>query len=375
MQSVEARLSRIEASLKASLEAAERRARRWRAAALLLAGAGVLGAAGAFTASPPLARAWSAGALGAAPVSAIGHVPEALTADVIRTRRLEVVRDDGKVVLLAFESEGGGQLDLWNASGANTARLASPEEGGDLVLFNSKGQMVVGAYAADQGGRIEAFHADGSLGIRAGVADGGAALSVGGPLGKEVVYLGNDRGGAGSLRLADRSGQTAATVMAGAGGGVFEASTREGTAAALIGAAANGRSGVIQLSAQGAKPVYEVDVRDDGAARVLLGTAAGTTNLVLEAGVQDSGLLSCFTGGRRVLAVGAGQYGGQINLFGLDGNPVIVMGPVADGQGGAVSVRGAEGRQVLRAGVDPSGAGEVSIYSGNGQKKRVISAE
>jgi len=351
MHSIEERLNRIEQSLDAS----ERRARRWRLAALTLAGIGVTAIGGAFAAAPAIL--------------------ESISADVVRTKRLEIVRGDGKVVLLASESDGGGQLDLWSGAGANTARLSSPATGGDMVLFNDKGQMVVGAYAAKEGGRVEAFHADGSLGLRAGVGDGGAAVSINGPMGKEAVYLGNDRSGAGSLRIADKSGQSAATIVVGAGGGVVETSSRDGTPAALIGAAASGRSGVIQVSGQGAKPVYEVDVRDDGAARVLLGTTAGTTNLVLEAGVQDSGLLSCFTGGRRVLAVGAGQYGGQINLFGADGVAALVMGPVADGQGGAVSVRGADGKQVVRCGVDGQGAGEVAVYSSNGQKKRVLSPE
>ncbi|MBM4111804.1 MAG: hypothetical protein FJ253_00265 [Phycisphaerae bacterium] len=350
MLSLEDRLDRIEFAL----EAAERRARRWRWTAASLAAALVVGALGAFAASP------------------FADLVEART---VRANRLEIVRGDGKVVLLAAESAGAGQLDLWSASGANTARVSSPASGGDLVLFNDKGRMVFGAYANPHGGLIEAFRTDGTVGVRAGVSDAGSAVSVVGGNGKEVLFAGTDRSGAGAVRVAEPGGRTAATMLVGPGGGMLETSTRSGRPATVIGANSNGASGVIQLSGSGDKPVCEIDVKDDGGARMMLGSTQGTTNLVLEANGQDTGLVSCFTAGRRVLAFGSGMYGGQVNLIGADGQPVMVLGPVSDGHGGSISVRGADGQQVVRCGVDARGDGEVTVYSANGQTKRVINTE
>lgn len=350
MQSIEDRLERIETALAA----AERRTRRWRWISAALGATVLVGSLGAMTASP------------------FADLVEART---VRANRLEIVRGDGKVVLLAAESAGGGQLDLWSAAGGNTARISSPTTGGDMVLFNDQGRMVFGAYANVNGGLIEAFRADGSVGVRAGVSDAGSAVSISGANGKEVLFAGTDRSGAGAMRIADRDGCTNATMLVGPGGGLFETTTRAGKPATVIGASVGGTSGMLQLSGNGAKPVCEIDVKDDGGARMLLGSTAGTTNLVLEASAQDTGLFSCFTAGRRVLAFGSGAYGGQVNLNGADGQPVMVLGPVSDGHGGALSVRGADGQQVVRCGVDARGDGEVAVYSANGQTKRVVNTE
>ncbi len=350
MQSLEERIDRIERSLAA----AEGRARRWRRAALALGGALSAGVLGAFASMPQ---------------------SDLVEAKTLRANRLEIVRADGKVVLLAAENTGAGQLDLWSATGSNTVRLSSPVSGGDLVLFNDQGRMVVGAYANPQGGLIEAFRTDGSPGLRAGVSGAGSALSISGPGGKEVLYAGTDRAGAGAVRVADRQGQSAATMLVGPGGGVVETSTRAGLPATVIGAGEKGASGILQVSGPGAKPVCEIDVKEDGAARMLLGATSGATNLVLEASGQDTGLFSCFTGGRRVLAFGSSPVGGQVNLLSADGQTVLVAGPVTDGHGGALSVRGPDGQQVVRCGVDARGDGEVSIYSAGGQRKRVLNAE
>jgi len=95
---VDARLARLEAEL-ALARGDARRARRTSCALLCLAGAA---AAGGLMAASQVAR----------------------VEDVLRVRRLEVVGEGDKVVLLAQASETGGQLDLWSKGGTNTVRLA-----------------------------------------------------------------------------------------------------------------------------------------------------------------------------------------------------------------------------------------------------------
>ena len=93
--SIDARLTRIEAELAA----ARRDARRWRTGTMVLGGIAVVGG---------LAAA----------------VQVARVEDVIRVRRLEVVGEGDKVVMLAQAAADGGQLDVWSKGGTNVVRLA-----------------------------------------------------------------------------------------------------------------------------------------------------------------------------------------------------------------------------------------------------------
>jgi len=361
MTTIEQRLDRIETRLMH----AERRARRWRGAAIAASGLLALGLCGALAS------------------------PNALFMETIRTGRLEVIGPDGKAVLVATSAPTGGQLDFWGRSGANTLRLGSSESGGDLVLWNQKGEQVVSAFATDLGGRFECFWSDGTPGFLAGVTkDKGAAVSLHNASGKEVIYAGSSRTAAGLLRVANANGESVGAIAAGVGGGVFESFTHGGAPAAVIGASMKGDAGMIQIGGPGtrvspgadaskdgiAQVIFEVDARSDGAGRVAIGTA-GTANIVLESSPQDAGLLSFFSAGKRMGALGVGSAGGQLNLSAIDGRPVVVLGAASDGQGGAMTVRGADGQPVVRASVDPRGEGEVVVYSANGSRKRVINAE
>ncbi|MBX3355337.1 MAG: hypothetical protein KF724_06535 [Phycisphaeraceae bacterium] len=381
MPSVEERLDRLEASLRLS----ERRAARWRAAALGVIGAGTVAALGAMT------------------------MPSAFIMDVVRTTRLEIIGAEGKPVLVATAAPSGGQIDLWSRSGANTMRLGASDFGGDLVLWNEKGEQAVSAYATADGGRFESFWADGKPGFLAGVSrEHGAAVSIVNAAGREVLYAGSNKVSAGLLRVADRDGAPSAAIVAAPGGGVFEAFASGGPPVALIGAGDRGQAGMIQISvadsqrssvsqlqappsvggsaaptgaapaqspsAPVSRPIFEVDARVDGSGRAMIG-AGGDATIILEAGPQHTGLLSFFSAGTRVAALGSGSAGGQVNLFSLDGRPALVMGAAADGQGGAITVRGGDGNSVVRASVDPRGDGEVAIYSANGQRKRVLTSE
>lgn len=372
MQSVEQRLDRIEASLAA----AERRARRWRRVAIASTAMLGLGLCGALAA------------------------PNAALLDVIRTTRLEVIGADGKAVLVATGTPNGGQLDLWSRSGANTMRLGASEFGGDLVLWNEKGEQAVTAFATADGGRFESFWSDGKPGFMAGVSRGrGAAMSIVNSNGKEVLYAGSNVAGAGLMRVGDLNGATAAAITSGTGGGTIEALSPDGASLAMIGANERGTSGVLQISTASAnrpgssnpaakgvaaggtgsagasgRPVFEVDARSDGSGRMMIGTG-GDATIVLESSTQDTGLLSFFTGGKRVAALGCGVGGGQMNLSQLDGRSALIVGAASDGQGGALTVRGADGQPIVRASVDPRGDGEVVVYSANGQRKRVITSE
>ncbi|MFM8784845.1 MAG: hypothetical protein ACKOFI_06775, partial [Phycisphaerales bacterium] len=174
-RSIHARLERIERDLAS----AQRDARRWRRGAVAL---GSLLAAGTL----------------------IAAVQDSPVVDVIRARRLEVVGEENKVMLLATAGEAGGQLDVWSKAGANTVRLASAADGGDLSLWNVQGKPVGGLFATPLGGRIEIGDADGTpLATFARGADGGAMVLHG--AGEKAASLRAEAGAAGAGMSMTRS--------------------------------------------------------------------------------------------------------------------------------------------------------------------------
>lgn len=360
MLSVEQRLDLLEANLSSS----RRRERRWRFAALAAGGALAAGALGALAS------------------------PRAALLETVRTNRLEIVDEGGKPVLVATSAAQGGQIDFWNRAGANTMRLGSSEFGGDVTLWNEKGKQVVAAFATSDGGRFESSWSDGRPGFRAGVSREGAAVSISNSDGREVLYAGTTKSAGGQLIVKGTTGDPVAGVAAGIGGGVFESFTHDGGLAATIGAAMSGEAGMIQVSGpnpavtpagaavdKGASmSIFEVSARSDGAGRVTIGDT-GVANIVIEASAQDSGLISLLMAGKRVVALGTGTAGGQLNLNAADTKPAVVLGAASDAQGGAVSVRGPDGQPVVRMSADPRGDGEVAIYSAGGGRKRVFNTE
>ena len=101
---IDTRLARIERELTA----ARRDAVRWRTGTIIV---GAVALAGGLVAATQVAR----------------------VEDVIRVRRLEVVGEGDKVVMLAQAGETGGQLDVWSKGGANVVRMSAGTDGGLLA--------------------------------------------------------------------------------------------------------------------------------------------------------------------------------------------------------------------------------------------------
>jgi len=387
-RSIDARLARIEADL----DAARRDARRWRRGTFI-----TLGVAG---------TALLAAAMQDSPI-----------VDVIRTRRIEVVGADDKVMLLAHAGETGGQLDVWSKTGSNTVRLGSTADGGDLALWNAAGKPVAGLFATGIGGRIEIGDADGTplatfargadggamvlhgagqqasslraeagnagavismtrpdgeVGMLTGVAQGAAVLSMRNATGKEVLYAGAAADQSGFMRLADAEGDETASLVSTTGGSLMLKDGAGAMSASLTTRGAGKGAAFEILNGTGA-PALALDSGDDGAGRLMVGTATGVPAFMAEAKGQ-AGTLSLYSQERRVAAIGAGRSGGLLNLLDLAGRPIVVAGAASDGDGGAVSVRNSTGAQIGRLGVDASGGGELAVYNASATVKKLIDA-
>lgn len=366
MSEIESRMAGIEERM----EQAERRAGRWRLLAILLL-------------LPAIALPFMAAA------------QQARTPDVVRARRVEVVDEAGRVVLLASSQSWGGQLDLWGATGQNTIRLASQAAGGDLVVFHTGGKAVGGLFAVDGGGRMEVSAlsnaassiaqatdqsaawgtldgAGKSAALCSSPAAGASRIALMDGDGREQVALAGSSGSGGAVRVGDAHGALAAQVAVGPAGGLVEALTASGAVVASLGAT-EGSGGFAQVSNASGAQVFAAQAREDGSGKLALADAKGIPNLIAETGAEDGGTLSMLAGGRRIVGLGVGSAGGLLNLMNLEGVPVVVAGAASDADGGAVSVRTGAGAQVVRAGIDHLGAGELAVFDGTGSRKVIVS--
>jgi hypothetical protein len=193
---------------------------------------------------------------------------------VLQTKRLELLNDAGKVVLLATASIGGGELELYDAVGRQVIRLSSPTGGGALELLDDRGQPVLSALATSAGAVIKTASARGEPQLELTPGDGGAALRLASPSGTGGIEL----------------------VSGPLGGGL-----------AIQGAAG---SPLLTASPLGSGLYFAVHGGPD-VPSVLMDTSAQTT-LALRAG-----------SGADLVAARAGPHGGELLVANFQGEPVF----------------------------------------------------
>ena len=76
----------------------------------------------------------------------------------ITVNSIEVVNNDGKVVVGLSSDEDGGTLMLYNNDGTSAAGLIAAEDGGGLGIFNNDGKLVAGLNAAENGGLLDIYN-------------------------------------------------------------------------------------------------------------------------------------------------------------------------------------------------------------------------
>ncbi|MSR28740.1 MAG: hypothetical protein EXS03_04085 [Phycisphaerales bacterium] len=318
------------------------------------------------------------------------------TPEVIRARRFEVVDQSDKIVLLMGIGQNGGQVDVWSSAGANVLRLGASAEGGDIALWNAKLQPVAAMYATAQGGRIEATMPDASGAAVLRAEGSGPAMaitdsedrprivatsapsttgfSVRNAEGQELIALGASEGHGGIIRVSQPDGTIAAQMLAYDSGGLVECASRTGARAAILGVAGAEVGGSLTLFSPDGAEALSAQAKADSGSRLTLLDATKQPAVVVESGAENTALVSLWNNGKRVAGLGSSESGGLLNLAKADGRAVVVAGPASDADGGAVSIRGGTGSQLVRLGVDRVGAGEVAVYDGPGTRKRVLNA-
>lgn len=304
---------------------------------------------------------------------------------LVQTKRLEILDDSGRVALVATASAQGGRLDLWNSTGANTARLGSNDLGGDFILWSKEGHSMVSAYAQRSGGRIElGAPGDKVVGVLES-AQTGARLSLANPAGAPLVAAGAFEGG-GAIRLADDSNKDAALLQATANGGSLALVSPTGVMMARLRSAEYGgeldlaaRSGPQRVSASAnEKESVVVALSKAGAAKLEAGATGGSADVLSKDGDrlasletnEGGGAVVCRSGGDRAVAsMGANPTmtkGGLLQLYNDGGNPVYAAAVNAEGAG-RLALGTPDGAATLVAESGKEDGGSISL-SRNGRR-------
>lgn len=254
--------------------------------------------------------------------------------EVVQTRRLEIIDDNDRVVMLATAARHGGRLDVWDAAQRNIARLTGNGVGGDFSLFDRGGRPVAGMYAAGTAARIEVSNPE----------SGSAA----------AVLTADERGGL--VTTADDQGRRGTRMSTRNGRGMVAVGTPERDLAILDMTDSTGRITTRPLDGE-----IETRLEDRG---VLVMSPSHT--LASLGPSEDGGRLELRDDKGRLRMSGvADSDGGRLETLDGDGTARVSLGLGTGGTG--VRVRNSGGESIIAFGEDSTGGGafEVSDEEGN----------
>jgi hypothetical protein len=316
--------------------------------------------------------------------------PQAAT--VIQTKRLEIVDEKGRVTMVATSTPQGGRLDLWDASGSNTARLGANDLGGDFILWNREGKPVFGAYAQMNGGRAEIGTSLGRVGAVVEAGPNGGRTSLYDPNGDPVVAAGAFTSG-GAIRVADAKNADAVLIEATETGGGVSVTAPDGAVFGRLRAGETG--GEFDLASKSGANRVNASAKDSDAAVIALGAAGsskiggskvgGGIDLLNEKGDrivslesnEGGGLLVCRAGGERpVASLGAsssGTRGGLLQVYNAQQSPVFAAAVTSDGAG-RLAIGTAGGVATLTAEAGKEDGASISLVRGGKRALAFVAA-
>lgn len=347
-------------------------------------------------------------------IAASAHRP---VRDVVQTNRLEILDNNGQLVLAAEGGQHGGQLDLWTSQGRNVLRLGTNEHGGDFVIWNVGGSTVASTYAtqtgsdflmwqADEtialttqatgdGGRFDLHGGDGAAYCNVAARDGIAALLLRAREGSAGVRL-QTAPQAASVALYGESGEPYLLSRAMSHGGELFVSNAKGQR--IVSASAHRESGSGMLNIADAEGGARFTLAGetagaraewmDGEGRPLLRLGAsadtrGSIALLDEEGRTIGALSATETGegrlrllnkdGHMIFAVeSVDDSGGRVHVMNAEGEPVIVLGYPDAESGAGISIHNSQSARVLHAGTDSEEHGEIRVFDAEGRRLRLI---
>ena len=265
-------------------------------------------------------------------------------ADVVRTKRLEVVDDLGNIILLAGLSVEGGQLDVWNSRGKSVVRIGANSMGGDLKILHHEGGKVMVASATDQGGALSIMNTNGKESANLATRANGGRLSVSNDNGKSLLEMRSSLGGGEIIGLTG-SNQKVFQLLAGETGGTLSV-RNPGNGANLV---LNGPATRLEANRKGAR-ILNLSATEEGG-RINLSNQSGNTR------VEIDGTLS----------------GGRVMIHDNLDQAVVALGSTGSWSG--LRVRNTAGAVVVAIGDDELESGVIEISHPDGQTGVLLAAE
>jgi hypothetical protein len=308
----------------------------------------------------------------------LGFATAPTSVDVIRTKRLELLDDTNKVVLLASVTKTGGRLDVWNANGRNSARLGANDIGGDLALWNNTGEQVFAAFASQRSGRLEVGGGSGVAAVTLSSNEQGGIVEVFNLSGRSAVKATCTRQG-GEVVAQQFGGNGTSVLGNDAGGGRIEVSSDNRTLAM--------RGQTIGLHATtGELTAWSIQTSDDGVRmnladsegndRVQLGSTAGgglailynelsNASVIMGSNRGRSGVQIRNTADKLILALGSAlDDAGEIQLFNRNGATEVIL--VAEETAGRLILKDNTNNALVEAGLsENNGGGVLRVFDAN----------
>lgn len=308
-------------------------------------------------------RRWRRVTLGLLTIGALGLSLGASRAqgvtDVIQARRLEVLRDDGTLAVVLDGKQGGAVIELRRGSDSELVLALSAEDAGGIVRMGTGGPKGERSYG-ELGPKHWNVHGteDQLLWEVTEAEQGGGSLQIFDDEGTAVCELAAQAGGAGRCAVTNDAGElTPLTPDADTPIDTLRVRALEllGEGDAVIATLAKNESGgaSLELRAKGGAPVIRLGQGPAGHGRVELRARAG--GLAVDLTATDLGE-------------------GTLTLLGHRERPLVRFGPKHQGAlplGGQFTILNYNGEEVVRAGVDTDGKGELGVYDRSG-KGRVI---
>ena len=228
-----------------------------------------------------------------------------------------------------------GRIDLVDENGTVVLALGANDRGGSVSVRDDFGRTVLIAGATDTGGAMVTYGSgDGKAAASVAATPTGGSIQIFEPTTGDVVALMKAAAMSGSMRVG-RAGEPGSCELglSDQGDGQFIATNHEGhTAISLAGDATGG--GLIETFAAAGSPQVTLGATTAGHGRIDTFSPNGQPLIALAASEDNHGQLYVFNqDGKRMGAIATNEFGPTFVLFNLFDEPVVTLGSGETGSG------------------------------------------
>lgn len=205
---------------------------------------------------------------------------------VVKTRRLEILDEAGRVVLAATSGSNGGALQLFDSSGQTVAVLRAGQRDGGLYLYAPTGRPLASLSAGPFGGAARLHHKSGEVVASVGANGPGGALQLSDALAANRLEL--EAGPERSVARFHHADQERLVLEGNADGSRAELFGADGRRALRLDAAPEGpRVALVARDSEHAWPAFDLTATAEGT-ELLLAATQGRSGLRARADASGS---------------------------------------------------------------------------------------